>query len=71
MSLLKKIFKFIIPDPIEGCNGSCDQGRIPCDCGKYGAQYYCFESCKEKCREKKWCGTEPPEKNLEFNSLKK
>jgi hypothetical protein len=36
-SLLKKIYKFIIPDPIEGCNGSCEQGKIPCDCGKYGA----------------------------------
>jgi hypothetical protein len=34
---LKKIYKFVIPDPIEGCNGSCDQGKLPCDCGKYGA----------------------------------
>jgi hypothetical protein len=42
---------------------SCEQGRLPCDCGHYGSQYYCFESCKEKCREKKWCGMEPPEKN--------
>lgn len=52
----------MIPDPIEGCNGSCEQGKLPCDCGHYGSQYYCFESCKENCRGKKWCGTEPPEK---------
>jgi hypothetical protein len=38
-TVLKKIYKFIIPDPIEGCNGSCEQGKVPCDCGKYGSQY--------------------------------
>jgi hypothetical protein len=51
----------VIPDPIEGCDNSCEY-NVPCDCGKYGSQYYCFESCKEKCKEKKWCGIEPPEK---------
>jgi len=63
-TVLKKIYKFVIPDPIEGCNNSCEY-HVPCDCGKYGSQYYCFESCKENCREKKWCGMEPPEKNSE------
>ena len=36
-TVLKKIFNFVIPGPIEGCNGSCDQGKLPCDCGRYGA----------------------------------
>jgi len=35
--VLKKIYKFVIPDPIEGCNGSCEWGKLPCDCGQYGA----------------------------------
>ena len=34
--VLKKIYKFIIPDSIEGCNNSCEY-KVPCDCGKYGA----------------------------------
>ena len=34
-TVLKKIYKFIIPDPIEGCNGSCEY-NVPCDCGHYG-----------------------------------
>ena len=51
-SLLKKIYKFVIPDPIEGCNGSCEQGKLPCDCGKYGASRKKFE-IPEKIAEKK------------------
>lgn len=35
-TVLKKIFIFLFPPGIEGCNGTCEQGKLPCDCGKYG-----------------------------------
>lgn len=35
-SPLKKIFVFVFPPGIEGCNNSCEWGKLPCDCGKYG-----------------------------------
>lgn len=35
-TVLKNIFYFVFPKGIEHCNGSCEQGKVPCDCGEYG-----------------------------------
>jgi len=51
-TVLEKIFYFVFPGPIEGCNGSCEQGKIPCDCGKYGASEKNLKILKKSPRKK-------------------